>query len=504
MPKFYITTAIDYSNGEPHLGHAYEKIGADCIARYRRLRGDDVHFVIGMDEHGQKVAQTAEAAGVDPQIWVDRIAESFEAAWDELGISHTDFIRTTQKRHRNAVEELFRRIQRAGHLSEGTYRGYYCVGCEGFKLEKDLEDGQCPLHRTRDIKWLEEANYFFEIGRFRDALLQLYDERPDFVEPRAKYNEIRNVVADWTTDQQLSVSRSRVPWGIPWPDDPDHTVYVWFDALINYLSATGFPTDGFEATWPADVHVIGPDILRFHAAMWPTMLMAADLPVPHKVWCHGWVNTGGARFSKSEGVSVTLREIIDHHGADALRYFLLREIPWDGDGNFTYERFDVRYTSELADGYGNLVSRVLAMIRRYLDGTVPEAPETVLDAAAVDAAAAYRDAMDAYRLNQGADAAWQLVDRANLYVEERAPWAEAKEGRDADLAETLGALARAIARISIMLSPFVPSKTADVWRALGLDGEPADAGWTHLESPPCAGRTVAALPPLFPKPAVKS
>lgn len=498
--SFYITTAIDYSNGEPHLGHAYEKIGADCVARYQRLRGSRVQFVIGMDEHGQKVAQAAEAKGVPAQAWVDRIAEAFQAAWRELRISNTDFIRTTQPRHRAAVEALFRRIQAAGHLTEGTYQGYYCVGCEAFKLEKDLVDGQCPTHTTLEIKWLEEPNYFFEIGRFRQALLDLYDRHPDFVEPRAKYNEIRNVVVEWTAEQQLSVSRARVPWGIPWPDDPTHTVYVWFDALINYLSATGFPDPAYEQTWPTDVHVIGPDILRFHAAMWPAMLMAAGLPVPRKVWCHGWVNTGGARFSKSAGVRVTLREIIDRHGPDALRYHLLREIPWDGDGNFTFERFDVRYTAELADGYGNLVSRVLAMIRRYLGGTIPQAPATSLDQLGEEVIGRYRAAMDAHQLHQGGDALWRLVDRANGYVEERAPWALAKAGKQSELDETLGALARAIARITVMLAPFMPAKTAEVWRALGFAGAPEEASWTTLLHPECAGNTVRTLAPLFPKP----
>jgi methionyl-tRNA synthetase len=500
MTSFYITTAIDYSNGEPHLGHAYEKIGADCVARYRRLRGHDVRFVIGMDEHGQKVAQSAEAAGIEPQAWVDDIATKFQDAWAELAISNTDFIRTTEARHHRSVEELFRRIQQAGHLSEGVYTGYYCIGCEGFKLEKDLVDGKCPTHPTREIKWVEEPNYFFEIGRFRQRLLDLYRDNPTFVQPKPKYNEVLNVVTDWTADQRISVSRSRVPWGIPWPDDPTHTVYVWFEALINYLSATGFPDDGFNAMWPADVHVIGPDIVRFHAAMWPGMLMAADLAVPKQVWCHGWINTEFGRFSKSAGVRVTLREIIDRHGTDALRYFVLREVPWDSDGTFTWDRFDVRYTAELADGYGNLVSRVLAMIGRYLDGAVPDAANpTPLDSAGDELIATYRDAMDRNLLHTGAEQAWRLVDRANGFVEERAPWTLAKEERTAELGDTLGALARAVARITMMASPFMPAKTQAVWDALGLAGDVAGAPWASLERPPIANRTTHKLPPLFPK-----
>jgi methionyl-tRNA synthetase len=499
--SFYLTTAIDYSNGEPHLGHAYEKIGADCMARYRRLRGDRVSFVIGMDEHGQKVAQSADAAGVDPQDWVDGIAEKFEAAWRELQISNTDFIRTTDDRHETAVKELFRRIQHAGHVSEGVYGGHYCVGCEAFKLDRDLgDDGQCPLHPTRKITWVEEPNYFFHIGRFRQALLDHYDANPNFVQPRAKLNEVYNVVSDWTQEQTVSVSRSRVPWGIPWPDDPDHVVYVWFEALINYLSATGYPGADHTDMWPADVHVIGPDIVRFHAAWWPAMLMAAGLEVPKQIWCHGWINTQGARFSKSAGVTYTLREIIDRHGTDALRYFVLREVPWDADGNFSDERFDVRYTAELADGLGNLVSRVLAMVTRYLDGVLPaSAPATALDADGDTCIAAYRESMDQHLLHEGAAHAWRLVDRANGFVEQRAPWTLAKEGRTDELAETLASLGRAIARIAFMLSPYLPQKMQDVWAAVGLSGSIEDAGWQALEQPPTAGCAVSRIPPLFPK-----
>ena len=503
--KFYITTAIDYPNGVPHLGHAFEKTGADCIARYRRLCGDAVQFVVGMDEHAQKVAQAADEAGVERHQWIDDTAAEFRNVWREMEISNTDFIRTTEERHRIAVEEIFRRIQRAGYLTEGVYKGHYCIGCEGYKLDKDLdENGQCSLHPTRKVTWLEEPNYFFQIGKLRDRLLRLYEDHPDFVQPKPKYNEIVNVVRDWTEDQTISVSRARLPWGIPWPDDPDHTVYVWFDALINYLSATGFPEDRYAETWPADVHVIGPDILRFHAAMWPAMLMAADLPVPTKVWCHGWVKTGGERFSKSAGMTVTLREIIDYHGVDALRYFLLREVPWDSDGNFTFERFDVRYTAELADALGNLVSRVTSMIGRYLDGTVPPAGESELDLLASDVVTAYRAVMDEHLLHRGAQEVWRLVDRANAFVEQQAPWALAKAGKTRELRDTLGSLARTLARIAILLGPFIPVKSDEIWTALGLEGSATEASWEAYTDPHVAGSKVQKPAPLFPKSRVDS
>ncbi len=502
--KFYITTAIDYSNGEPHLGHAFEKIGADCIARYRRLRGQEVHFVIGMDEHGQKVAQAAADEGVDPQMWVDAVAAKFETAWDELDISHTDFMRTTQARHKRTVEELWRRIQKAGYVEEGIYSGFYCVGCEAFKLERELADGKCSLHPTREIKWVEEPNLFFKAGAFKDYLLDLYETGANsdtpFVRPKAKLNEIRNVVAEWDETYAMSASRASVRWGIPWPGDEAHTVYVWFEALINYLSATGFPDEGYDTMWPADLHVIGPDILRFHAAFWPAMLKAADLAVPGGVWCHGWVKVSEARLSKTAGVTLTLREAIDRHGPDPLRYFLLREVPWDADGNFTWERFDTRYTSELADGYGNLASRILAMIQRYLGGIVPRSEtRTELDVAGDHAIAEYESTMDAHLIHEGGNAAWNLVARANRFVEESAPWTLVKEEKTEELETILAALARALARITLMAAPFMPTKTDIVWQALGFDGKVTQATWIDLQMPTVSGRTVNKLAPLFPK-----
>jgi len=496
--KFYITTAIDYANGEPHLGHAFEKIGADCIARYRRLRGQPVHFVIGMDEHGQKVAQAAEEADISPQAWVDNIALRFQEAWRELRISHDDFIRTTEPRHARAVQELFRRIQEHGHIFEGVYAGYYCVGCEAFKLEKDLDaQGRCPTHPTREIRWVEEPNFFFRLSAFGPWLLEHYAAHPEFVRPKAKLNEIRNVVADGLQD--ISVSRARVPWGIPWPGDETHTVYVWFEALINYLSATGFPDAGYEDVWPADLHVIGPDIVRFHAAMWPAMLHAAGIAPPHTVWSHGWINTQGERFSKSAGVRVSLREIIDRHGPDPLRYFLLREVPWDGDGSFSFERFDIRYVADLADGYGNLVSRVLAMVTRYVNGTVPaDAGTTTLDRARETAWQRYTEAMDQHLLHEGAAAALRLVADANGYIEAEVPWALAKQpDRRGQLEQVLRTLTDVVQTVTVMLAPFMPEKTADVWRALG--NVSTEVILVTGSVPPTAGQYVRKAAPLFPK-----
>ncbi|MCZ6760707.1 MAG: class I tRNA ligase family protein [Gemmatimonadetes bacterium] len=498
MAKFYITTAIDYSNGEPHIGHAFEKLGADCIARYRRLRGDDVHFVIGMDEHGQNVLQAAEKAGTPPGEWVDRIADMFQETWREFHISNTDFIRTTEERHTRCVTKMLERILAADDIYEGNYEGFYCVSCEAFKLDKDLDDGSCPEHPNLKVAWVEEPNFFFKLSKFADELLQLYESNPDFLRPPAKMNEIRNIVQSGLQD--ISVSRARVPWGIPWPGENTHTVYVWFDALINYLSATGFPDGGWEEMWPADLHVIGPDIARFHAVIWPAMLSSAALPLPRGVWSHGWVKTSGGRFSKTAGVRIELKEAMSRHGTDALRYFLLREVPWDADGNFSWERFDARYTSDLADGYGNLASRVLAMIVKYRAGKVPESGDTMsLDNSGMEALAEYADAMDGMLLHLGAQAIWRLVADANSFIEEMAPWTLAKEESDELLDATLASLARCLFRITATAAPFLPTKVREVTRALGLHGEVSDINWQEISSPRLAGSSVTKLAPLFPK-----
>jgi methionyl-tRNA synthetase len=470
--RFYITTAIDYANGAPHMGHAIEKIGADAMARYRRLRGDDVHFLMGMDEHGLKVLQSADAAGTSPQAWVDDLAAQFTRAWTRLDISFDDFVRTTQARHRPAVEEMIRRIADAGDLYVGRYEGYYCVGCEAFKRDDELvrEDGgppRCPIHPTREVTWTEEENWFFRLSDYQDRLLKLLDERPDFIQPDARLNEVRNVIEGGLED--ISVSRSRLPWGIPWPGDEAHTVYVWLDALTNYLSAIGFPDDRFLERWPADFHVIGKDITRFHCVYWPAFLMSAGIELPKCVWAHGFVTIGGGKMSKSEGVRVELNEAIERHGPDALRYFLLREIPWNGDGEFSYERFDERYASELADNFGNLTSRSISMIERYREGVVPAGAPTPLDEDIAAALLRYRTAMDAQLLHQGLAAALALSSSANQYVDARAPWAQAKDpAQAAELDTTLASLARCVAALATLLQPFMPAKMAEVADRLGM------------------------------------
>jgi methionyl-tRNA synthetase len=502
VPKFFLTTAIDYSNGDPHLGHALEKVGADCIARYRRLRGDQVHFLMGMDEHSQSVLQAAARAQVQPQEWVDRMAGRFEEFWRRLECSNDDWIRTTEPRHARSVTELLRRIQRLhpDDLYIAEYEGLYCTGCEEFKQESQIVDGRCIEHPTLELIPTRERNHFFRLSRYRDRLLELITTGKFLVEPAIRRNEVLRLLEGGLQD--ISVSRLRQPWGIPFPGDAEQTVYVWFDALINYLSATGFPDAGYQRLWPADLHVIGKGITRFHCVIWPAMLLSADLEVPRQVWAHGYVQWEGAKMSKTSGTAVTLDEAIERHGPDALRYFLLREVGFDADGNFTWERFDERYTAELADGLGNLASRSLAMLVKYRGGVVPsQTKETSLDQSGREALQRYRESMDALDLRAGADAIWELVSKANLYVQQSAPWSLAKTGKESELDDVLGALARGLTRLAVLASPFIPSKSQALWEMLGFDGEEGRAGWDAAEQPAVSGRTVFRAEVLFPKPA---
>jgi methionyl-tRNA synthetase len=498
--RFYITAAIDYANGAPHMGHAIEKIGIDAMARYRRLKGEDVHFLLGMDEHGLKVLQSADAAGVSPQQWVDALAERFRDTWHRLDISNDGFIRTTEPRHRRAVAEMIRRIDAAGDLYTGRYEGYYCVGCEAFKRDDELvrENGQprCPVHPTRVVEWTQEENWFFRLSRYQERLLKLLDERPGFVQPESRRNEIRRVIEGGLED--ISVSRSRLPWGVPWPGDESHTVYVWLDALTNYLSAVGFPDDGYRQYWPADFHVIGKDITRFHCIYWPAFLMSAGVELPDAVWAHGFVTIGGGKLSKSEGVRVDLDDAIARHGTDAFRFYLLREIPWNGDGEFAWERFDERYASELADNFGNLASRSISMIERYRGGIVPDGERTPLDEDIATALIRYRGAMDSQLLHQGLAAVMQLSSAANQYVDARAPWAQAKDSAlAAELDTTLAALARCVATLAALLFPFMPARMADLAGRLGFDAVPL---LDELAGLRLAGQRVRRGDILFPKP----
>lgn len=484
MSRYYLTTAIDYSNGKPHVGHAYEKVGADAIARYHRLVGDAVHFVIGMDEHGQSVAREAENLGKEPQAWVDGLAASWQEVWDRLQLSHDDFIRTTEPRHIRAVEAMVERLKTAGDIYLDRYEGFYCERCEAFRKESELVNDRCPLHPKRDILWTEEENYFFRLSAYRDRLLEHIAQHPEFVQPTSRRNEILRLLEGGLDD--ISASRSRVPWGVPFPGAPDHTVYVWLDAVTNYLSAAGFPDEGFEDVWPAQLHVIGKDITRFHCVIWPAMLMAAGIALPAVVWAHGFVMIGGGKLSKSDAELLDLEALIERHGSDAFRYVLLAEAPWDRDRDFPsadgfLQQFDNRYNADLANDLGNLLNRSVSMIQKYRDGVVPTGGETELDARVESARAEYHDHMENLDLHKAIETAMSVVREANGFIDAAKPWSLAKDPSEAArLDDVLAALVRGLTSTAVALAPFMPAKSEELWKRLGGEG-PVPA-FAELES----------------------
>ena len=505
MAKYFLTTAIDYATADPHQGHAYEKIGADVIARYHRLMGDDVHFLVGMDEHGQKVAQTAAERKVSPQELVDAVAESTQEIWRLLGISYDQFIRTSDPAHKAGVRTLLEQIFESSpdDFYEKSYAGWYCVGCESFKQDNEIVDGKCILHPTRTLEWVEEKNWFFRLSAYSDRLKKLI-ESEGFLQPKSRRNEILSLIESGLED--VSASRSRFSWGVPFPRKGSagdlQTTYVWFDALPNYLTATGYPNPDFEKLWPADLHLIGKDITRFHALIWPAMLMAAGLEVPKRIWVHGFVLVGGTRVSKSAGGNLDLRDSIARFGADAFRYFLLREVPFDGDGSFSWERFEERYNADLANSFGNLASRVISMVERYCGGVVPAGARNEIDEADAKDLEAYHASMGprGFMLHDALKAVWQTVARANEYVDRQAPWKLAKDPASRGVLEsTLASLIRQLLRQAVYLFPFMPTKSAELWKSLGGPGSPGDLRFDRLDKLDSTRWKVNKGPSLFPK-----
>jgi methionyl-tRNA synthetase len=508
MTRFYLTTAIDYVNSRPHLGTAYEKITADVIARYQRLRGVETHFVMGNDEHSQNVFKRARDLGQDPLTYCDRMEQEFRDVWAGLAISFDDFIRTTQPRHAAAVQRMVERMSAAGDLYQADYEGWYCVSCEAFKQEKDLVEGLCPVHRTRP-DWIRERNHFFRLSAYRDRLLAHFEAEPRFLQPDVRRNEILRLLEGGLDD--ISISRAGQSWGIPVPHDPSSVVYVWFDALINYASAVGYGTDEalFERWWPADLHVIGKDITRFHCVIWPAMLMSAGLPLPRQVFGHGWVHLRGEKMSKSLGTALDPLDVAARFGADALRLYLVKEIPYGADGDFSWERLEERYNADLANNLGNLVSRVTAMADRYRQGTlVPRGGGGRLAPLATRVLAEYEQAMDHFALHQAAAAAFRLVDATNEYIAEQQPWALAKDAADADaLDEVLVTAAESLRVAAVLLHPIMPGASRDIRARLGDTGDgsalrlASDASWRHdgarhLTKGPALWPRADSTPPL--------
>ncbi|MEN3012938.1 MAG: methionine--tRNA ligase [Dictyoglomus thermophilum] len=470
--KFYITTPIYYSNSEPHIGTVYTTIVADTFARFYRLKDYDVFFLTGLDEHGQKLARTAQEKGYTPQEYVDMMAQKFLETWKKIGITNDDFIRTTQKRHEEVVQKVFQKLYDEGYLYKGSYAGWYCTPCETFWQKEDLHDGNCPSC-GRPVEWLEEETYYFKLSAFAEPLLKYIEEHPEFVYPETRRNEVISFIKSGLKD--ISATRTTVKWGVPVPFDPKHTVYVWFDALVNYISALGYLTDDdtkFKRYWPADIHLIGKDILRFHAIIWPAILMALNIPLPKTVLAHGFWTIKGGKISKSKGNRVDPHELINLYGVDALRYFLLREVPLGLDGEYSDEAFHRRYHSDLANDLGNLVNRVLTVAEKYTEGKVPEPKEfkeedTYLLQKGEDVANEVEEAMANFNPANALTQIWEVIQEANRYIDQQAPWNLASSGDKDRLNTVIYTLLETLRKISIMLYAFIPNTAEEIQRQLG-------------------------------------
>ena len=508
---FFVTTPIYYVNDVPHIGHAYTTVAADVLARWQRLKGRRVHFLTGVDEHGEKNARAAAELGRTPQQHVDAIVPRWREMLDLLDIGNDDFIRTTEARHQQAVQRFMQRLYDQGDLYTATYSGPYCVRCEAYYTVDELVDGElCPIHR-RPVETLEQENWFFRLSRYADDLLRLYDEHPEFVQPDGRRNEVREFVASGLQD--ISATRSRFEWGVPVPWEPGHVFYVWFDALLNYITALGYGSDDeerFATFWPADVHLVGKDIIRFHAVYWPAMLMAAGLPVPRQVFAHGFLLVGGEKMGKSNATGVAPETLVAHFGSDCYRYYFLREISFGNDGTFSWESMEGRYTTDLANDLGNLCNRVLTMVGSYRNGRVPRpekgwvdqggAAETGL-AESLEVAVQGIAAFDRLDFQRGLADVWALVGGLNRYVEATAPWALNKGGEHEALDRVLYACVDVLRVLAVLVSPVMPSTAGALWGKLGLAEPLPGQRWPTACQPGLLpeGVTVDRGALLFPK-----
>jgi methionyl-tRNA synthetase len=505
MAKYYITTAIDYVNATPHIGHAYEKIAADVLARFHRMQGDDVFFLTGVDEHGSKVEKSAAAAGKTPEQFTDEMAELFKQAWSNLNVSFDRFIRTTEEAHVKVVQEIFRRARDKGDIYKSKYSGLYCEGCEDFVRERDLDaEGNCPNHKRKPIT-LEEENYFFRLTKYKPLLREWLQKNPEAVRPEGRLKEVLNNLEDEELGD-FSVSRSlrSLKWGIPVPDDPDQVIYVWIDALTNYITGVGFQSDEqqFKRFWPADLHLIGKDITKFHCIYWPAILMAADVGVAHQVYAHGFITVEGQKLSKSLGNVIDPNALVAEFGADALRFFLFAQTPFDQDGDFSKELFVKTVNSQLANNLGNLLNRTAKLIDSNCSSRVPkEEMENVIREECNSVHVRIDECMRSFEFAKAINAAFALVDQANKYLADEKPWSQFKEGKAADAEKVLYTCLEVLRRVAMYIYPFTPSLSAAIWDQLGYDSKIEEFGKNsdshgYFDSIP-AGQAIRNKGPIF-------
>ena len=504
MSRYYVTTPIYYVNGAPHIGHAYTSVAADVLARWHRLDGHEVFFLTGTDEHGQKVEAAARDAGLDPQAFVDGVSGQFKAMYALMGVSYDDFIRTTEDRHKQACQALWQRLQASGDIYLGAYEGWYAVRDEAFYDEAELirrQDGSRAAPTGAPVEWVREPSYFFRLSAWGDRLLALYDQHPEFIQPASRRNEVASFVRSGLRD--LSISRTSFTWGVPVPNDPAHVMYVWLDALTNYLSAVGWPDESAPRWpfWPANVQLVGKDIVRFHAVFWPAFLMAAGLPVPRTVFAHGWWTAGGEKMSKSLGNAIDVAALVRTYGLDAVRYFLLREVPFGNDGDYSDAALVRRMNVELANDLGNLAQRTLSQVAKNLGGTLPDrGPAKSEDDVLLASAAALPDLLRAHlsriAFGDALEEVWRVIRAANAYIDHQAPWALRKTD-PARMATVLGVLAVVIRAVATVLQPFMPDSMGRM-----LDQLAVPAGARSLASlvvPLPSGLALPAPQGVFPR-----
>jgi methionyl-tRNA synthetase len=514
--SFYVTTPIFYVNDAPHIGHAYTEVASDVLARWERQKGNPAFLLTGTDEHGEKILRTASANNSTPKQWADKLVHD---AWlpllETLDIDNQDFIRTTEDRHKVNVQRFLQQLYDEGFIYQGSYEGNYCVGCEEFKTDSELVEGEgafqdelvCAIH-SKPVERLEETNYFFKLSEFQQPLLDYYEQNPNFIQPESARNEVISFVRRDLTDLSISRSKEKFDWGIDIPWDKDHVIYVWFDALLNYITAVGYgeDTEKLASLWPASVQVVGKDILRFHAVIWPAMLMAAGLKPATRVFAHGWLLVGGEKMSKSKLTGIAPNQITDVFGSDAFRYYFMKAIAFGQDGSFSWEDLAARYQSELANGFGNLASRVVAMVHKYFDGQIPSGSEateadqqiaTVAKQAVLDA----NQAMEQVAIQDALNSIWKLVDELNGYLTDQQPWIIAKDEANRDrLASVLYTSLEGLRVLAVALAPFMPKATAKLWNAIG-EGSLEDqrtlesVEWNQL----VAGKNISQLESLFPR-----